>query len=288
MALEAVVFPHPFRSEFVDPGSFGSIPIDLPFECEWSAQCSVSAISQQLDEPSPMEDPGVDCGEVQRAVEVPPSSSVKEGERPKRRRPKSRKSREDIENQRMTHIAVERNRRKQMNEYLSSLRSLMPESYCQKSDQASIVGSAINFLKELEYKIRLLEGPRDRPVTNPDDKNHDFLPPDDLVREHPLSVDDGSPAPLQRQRSLEIPEVEASMVESHANLKIRSRPRPKQLLKLISGLRALRLTILHLNILTVGELSHYSISLKAEDYCKLTSGEDITSAVHHILLQTQE
>lgn len=54
------------------------------------------------------------------------------GERPKRRRGKSRKNKEDIENQRMTHIAVERNRRKQMNEYLSVLRSMVPESYVQR------------------------------------------------------------------------------------------------------------------------------------------------------------
>lgn len=52
--------------------------------------------------------------------------------RAKRRRSRSRKNKEEIENQRMTHIAVERNRRKQMNEYLSVLRSLMPESYVQR------------------------------------------------------------------------------------------------------------------------------------------------------------
>lgn len=52
--------------------------------------------------------------------------------RAKRRRSRSRKNKEEIENQRMTHIAVERNRRKQMNEYLSILRSLMPESYVQR------------------------------------------------------------------------------------------------------------------------------------------------------------
>jgi hypothetical protein len=32
----------------------------------------------------------------------------------------------------MTHIAVERNRRRQMNEYLAVLRSLMPPSYAQR------------------------------------------------------------------------------------------------------------------------------------------------------------
>lgn len=52
--------------------------------------------------------------------------------RPKRRRTRSSKNKEEMENQRMTHIVVERNRRKQMNEYLAVLRSLMPTSYVQR------------------------------------------------------------------------------------------------------------------------------------------------------------
>lgn len=49
-----------------------------------------------------------------------------------RRRTSVKKNKEEINNQRMTHIAVERNRRKMMNEYLSVLRSLMPDSYVQR------------------------------------------------------------------------------------------------------------------------------------------------------------
>jgi hypothetical protein len=59
-------------------------------------------------------------------------NSISTRSRPKKRRVKTSKNKEEIENQRMTHIAVERNRRKQMNEYLSVLRSLMPESYVQR------------------------------------------------------------------------------------------------------------------------------------------------------------
>lgn len=54
------------------------------------------------------------------------------GKPKRRRRLRSKKKIEDIEKQRMTHIAVERNRRKQMNDYLSALRQLMPESYVQR------------------------------------------------------------------------------------------------------------------------------------------------------------
>jgi hypothetical protein len=50
----------------------------------------------------------------------------------RRRKPRVCKNKEEAETQRMTHIAVERNRRKQMNEHLQVLRSLMPESYAQR------------------------------------------------------------------------------------------------------------------------------------------------------------
>ena len=56
---------------------------------------------------------------------------------PKERRKRKRvarpsKNKEQVESQRMTHIAVERNRRRQMNEHLNALRSLMPPSYVQR------------------------------------------------------------------------------------------------------------------------------------------------------------
>eukprot|EP00249_Psilotum_nudum_P011210 c2302_g1_i2 orf=125-1039(+) len=64
--------------------------------------------------------------------------------------------------QRKTHIAVERNRRKQMNENLAILRSLMPGSYVQRNDQASIIGGVIEFIKELEQLLQVLEGQKQR------------------------------------------------------------------------------------------------------------------------------
>lgn len=64
---------------------------------------------------------------------------VGEGKGVKRKRGRSIKSIEEVESQRMTHIAVERNRRKQMNEHLRVLRSLMPTSYVQRvGNHASI------------------------------------------------------------------------------------------------------------------------------------------------------
>ncbi|XP_031268403.1 transcription factor bHLH70-like, partial [Pistacia vera] len=78
-------------------------------------------------------------------------------ERRKRKRTKPTKNKEEVESQRMTHIAVERNRRRQMNDHLNALRSLMPPSYVQRGDQASIIGGAIDFVKELEQLLLSLE-----------------------------------------------------------------------------------------------------------------------------------
>lgn len=61
-----------------------------------------------------------------------PAQTAVQSRRKRRRRARTCKNKEDAESQRMTHIAVERNRRRQMNEYLAVLRSLMPDSYIQR------------------------------------------------------------------------------------------------------------------------------------------------------------
>lgn len=67
-----------------------------------------------------------------RDTHFPKSTPPITRERKKRKRTKTTKNKEEVESQRMTHIAVERNRRRQMNDHLNSLRSLMPPSYIQR------------------------------------------------------------------------------------------------------------------------------------------------------------
>ncbi|XP_023542506.1 transcription factor SPEECHLESS-like [Cucurbita pepo subsp. pepo] len=66
--------------------------------------------------------------------------------------------------QRISHITVERNRRKQMNEHLSILRTLMPCFYVKKGDQASIIGGVVEYIKELQQVLQSLEAKRQRKV----------------------------------------------------------------------------------------------------------------------------
>ncbi|KAL7147372.1 hypothetical protein ABFS83_06G103300 [Erythranthe nasuta] len=68
--------------------------------------------------------------------------------------------------QRMTHITVERNRRKQMNEHLSVLRSLMPCFYVKRGDQASIIGGVVDYINELQQLLQSLESKKQRKVYN--------------------------------------------------------------------------------------------------------------------------
>ncbi|KAJ6888059.1 transcription factor SPEECHLESS-like [Populus alba x Populus x berolinensis] len=66
--------------------------------------------------------------------------------------------------QRMSHITVERNRRKQMNEHLSVLRSLMPCFYVKRGDQASIIGGVVDYINELQQVLQSLEAKKKRKV----------------------------------------------------------------------------------------------------------------------------
>ncbi|KHN16145.1 Transcription factor bHLH96 [Glycine soja] len=216
--------------------------------------------------------------------------------RPKRRRAKSRKNKEEIENQRMTHIVVERNRRKQMNEYLSVLRSLMPDSYIQRGDQASIIGGAVNFVKELEQRLHFL-GAQKEGEGKSDDGGATNMPFSEFFTFPQYSTGGGGGGGSDNSAAIGedvsevkcgIADIEVTMVESHANLKIRSKKCPKQLLKLVSGLHTVRLTILHLNVTTTGEVVLYSLSVKVEDDCKLGSVDDIAAAVYQMLDRIQQ
>ncbi|KAL1568080.1 transcription factor bHLH96-like [Salvia divinorum] len=200
----------------------------------------------------------------------PPSSvahNTPEAHR-KRRRSKPSMNKEELETKRMTHIAVERNRRRQMNDYLAVLRSLMPPSYAQRGDQASIVGGAINFVKELEHLVQL------------------FTFPELYTRSS--SINSCIPASIAAERRSSIADIEVTMMEGHASIKILAKKNPKQLLKIVSGFQSFSLNILHLSITTVDQSVLYSFSVKVEDECQLSSVNEIATAVEEIVGRIQQ
>uniref|UniRef100_A0A0D9ZPZ1 BHLH domain-containing protein n=1 Tax=Oryza glumipatula TaxID=40148 RepID=A0A0D9ZPZ1_9ORYZ len=237
------------------------------------------------------------------------------GRRKRRRRARSCKSREDAESQRMTHIAVERNRRRQMNEYLAVLRSLMPESYVHRGDQASIVGGAIDFVKELEQLLQSLEAQKRTLLMQPPPPPQQQREPKCDAADSTSAADQETPAaaaadgpPFARfftypqyvwchnpaqdggggggaaaENRAGVADIEVSLVETHASIRVMAARRPGQLLKMVAGLQALRLTVLHLNVTALGSLALYSISVKVEEGCGMATVDDIAAAVHHVL-----
>ncbi|KAL1216251.1 Transcription factor bHLH67 [Cardamine amara subsp. amara] len=134
-----------------------------------------------------------------------------------------------------------------MNEHINSLRALLPHSYVQRGEIASIVGGAINYVKVLRQIMQSLESQK------------------------------------RTQQSSEVedqtcnPKVEATVIQNHVSLKVQCLKKQGQLLKGIISLEKLRLTVLHLNI---ASSSHsyvsYSFNLKMEDDCDLESKKNWT------------
>ncbi|CAN6447790.1 unnamed protein product [Victoria cruziana] len=226
----------------------------------------------------------------------------------RRKRPRCMKTSEEVESQRMTHIAVERNRRRQMNEHLRMLRSLMPGSYVQRGDQASIIGGAIEFVRELEQLLQCLESQKRRRMLGGDILSRPPLessPPMGMPSPLPLPPPPpplpppfypGLPLPGDQ---LKIPDYETGLREEMAEnkscladvevkllgfdamIKILSRRRPGQLLRTIAALEDLQLNILHTNITTIEQTVLYSFNVKIVGESRLTA-EDIANSVQQI------
>lgn len=215
----------------------------------------------------------------------------------RRKRPRSVKTSEEVESQRMTHIAVERNRRKQMNEHLRVLRSLMPGSYVQRGDQASIIGGAIEFVRELEQLLQCLEsqkrrrlygnGEPPRPTTDPtsipiEQSQPPFFPPMPLPGDQ-IRMGDYDPVLLEETAENKscIADVEVRVIGFDALIKILSRRRPGQLIKTIAALEDLQFNILHTNITTIEQTVLYSFNVKVANESRFTA-DDIAASVQQI------
>ncbi|CAA6669672.1 unnamed protein product [Spirodela intermedia] len=219
------------------------------------------------------------------------SSTAAQGRKKRRRRPRSCKNKEEAESQRMTHIAVERNRRRQMNEHLAVLRSLMPESYIQRGDQASIVAGAIDFVKELEQLLQSLEAQkmtlqqqRRRACGSSDAEDGGVVTGDGDPRRSRnsspiLSTSGATGQGRHRRRRRRATDCRWDLRQPSDTLP----RRPGQLLKMVAGFQTLHLTVLHLSVTTMDTLVLYSVSAKVEEGCNLTSVDDIAAAVHHML-----
>ncbi|KAI3792983.1 hypothetical protein L1987_35595 [Smallanthus sonchifolius] len=205
--------------------------------------------------------------------------------------------------QKGAHITMERNRRKQMNDHLAVLRSLLPACfYVKRGDQASIIGMVVDYITELQQLLQSLEAKKQRKVYT------DILSP----RPSPLSPRPAGlpispttpqsvspyrarlqqvsyllqpPSPSTSSSNSDIPNAKSSIADvevkfSGSNLLLKTiSPRlPGQATKIVSVLEDLSLEILQAGINTVDETMVNSFTIKIGIECQL-SAEDL---VQHI------
>nr|AKA58675.1 MUTE [Vitis riparia] len=171
----------------------------------------------------------------------------------------------------MSHIAVERNRRRQKNEHLKVLRFLTPCFYIKRGDQASIIGGVIEFIKELHQVLQSLESKKRRKSLSPS--------PGPSPRPLQLTSQPDTPFGLENFKELgaccnsSVADVEAKISGSNVILRIISRRIPGQIVKIINVLEKLSFEVLHLNISSMEETVLYSFVIKIGLECQLSVEE---------------
>ncbi|MCO5582260.1 hypothetical protein L7F22_036152 [Adiantum nelumboides] len=197
------------------------------------------------------------------------------------------KNSEEVESQRITHIAVERNRRRQMNEHLCALRSLMPSTYIQRGDQASIIGGAIDFVKELEHVLQALQTQRDHrnfKVMCKQDRSSIFEEP---LRKQQFSHH-GRYATYEgidedfTHVTCEGIDVDVRLSSKYALVKVLAQKLPHQLLKVTLSIESFHMRIVHLNVTTFDTSVLYSFHLEVLSDSQFQSANGIARLVQSI------
>ncbi|KAF9678051.1 hypothetical protein SADUNF_Sadunf08G0171700 [Salix dunnii] len=167
----------------------------------------------------------------------------------------------------MSHIAVERNRRRQMNEHLKVLRSLTPCFYIKR------VFGGPSFYNRGCNRVRKGVAPSSPGFgvqkTKEDTRHPDHHNPFPFGNiENDLMKELGSAC-----CNSPIADVEAKISGSNVILKVISRRIPGQIVRIISVLENLSFEILHLNISSMEDTVLYSFVIKIGIECQVSVEE---------------
>lgn len=123
------------------------------------------------------------------------------------------------------------------------------------------MAGAINYVKELEQHLQYMESQKLKAKKKDDQDEYDSVLFNNFFTFPQYSTHPTSSQNNSSECSAEA-DIEVTMVESHANIKILSIRQPKQLFKMVTGFQSIGLIILHLNITTVDHRVLYSFNLK--------------------------
>lgn len=132
------------------------------------------------------------------------------------------------------------------------------------------MGGAIEFVKELEHLLQSLEARKlqllHQEVVQANENtaiSKLMQPPFAQFFSYPQYTWSQTPNKYTSKTKAAIADIEVTLIETHANLRILTRRSSHgQLTKLVAGFQTLCLTVLHLNVTTIDPLVFYSISAK--------------------------
>ncbi|KAL3338028.1 hypothetical protein AABB24_030283 [Solanum stoloniferum] len=172
-----------------------------------------------------------------------------------------------------------------------------------KGDQASIIGGAIEFVRELEQLLQCLESQKRRRIygdtpTRPLGDSSTPPPPLMPINQNPSTINPHHQSPilfpLPNEYNIEgeiqeevaeskscLADVEVKLLGFDAMIKILSRRRPGQLIKAIAALEDMQLSILHTNITTIEQTVLYSFNVKISGETRYTA-DDIANSIQQI------
>lgn len=141
-----------------------------------------------------------------------------------------------------------------------------------QGDQASIIGGAIEFVRELEQLLQCLESQKRRRLYGSSAVDASLplpmpVPPSPLPTffpQLPLDIPDGGIGLGEEmaENKSSLADIEVRLLGLDAMIKILSRRRPGQLLKIIAALEDMQFSILHTNITTIEQTVLYSFNAK--------------------------
>lgn len=128
-----------------------------------------------------------------------------------------------------------------------------------QGDQASIIGGAINFVKELEQLLQSMGGQnKTKQIGLNGTPFAEFF----TFPQYTTGATQSNTLTMEQHKQWAVADIEVTMVDTHANIKILSKKQTGQLMKIVLGLQTLRLTILHLNVTTLADMVLFSLSVK--------------------------
>nr|XP_019710695.1 transcription factor bHLH18-like [Elaeis guineensis]XP_029124409.1 transcription factor bHLH18-like [Elaeis guineensis] len=186
--------------------------------------------------------------------------------RPERNRMMSRSTSQD-------HVMAERKRREKLGQQFIALSAIIPD--LKKTDKASLVGGAINYLKQLEEKVKTLEEQAVKKNTRP----IVFVKKSHLSTNNAISNADGSSPDKAIQK------VEASLEGKTILMRIHCEKKKGILVKVLSEIEKLHLSVINTGVVPFTDSSlNITVTAQIEEGFSMTV-QDLVKELNSALSQ---